>query len=164
MRLCPSSRRDRPAAAAVELAVLLPFLVFLAAIGTDWARLLYHTISIETCARSGALALSDQVVWYQVPGNANKSAPYPAGFVAAGTPALTTAQQAVLDTATRVEDPGLPTAATVAATRTTDSTGTSVVTVTVTRTFTTITRFPGVPATQTLSRGVTMRIFPQGTN
>ena len=167
MRLCPSSRRDRPAAAAVELAVLLPFLVFLAAIGTDWARLLYHTISIETCARSGALALSDQVAWYQVPENSNKSTPYPAGFVAAGTPALTTgpgSQQSVLDAAARAEDPGLSGDATVVATRTTDSTGTSVVTVTVTRTFTTITRFPGVPSAQTLSRGVTMRIFPQGTN
>lgn len=162
MRLRPP--HDRPAAAAVELAVLLPFLLFLAAIGTDWARLLYHTISIETCARSGALALSDQVAWYRVPGNSNKSTLYPTGFVTLGTPALTTAQQSVLETATRVEDPTLPTNATVVATRSTDSTGTSVVTVTVTRTFTTISRFPGVPSSQTVSRDVTMRIFPQSTN
>lgn len=164
MRLCPSSRRNRPAAAAVELAVLLPFLVYIAAIGTDWARLLYHTITIETCARSGALALSDQVAWYRVPGNSNRSTPYPTAFAATGTPALTTAQQSVLETATRAEDPGLPAAATIAASQSTDAAGNPAVTVTVTRTFTTITRFPGVPSTQTLSRAVSLRVFPQGTN
>jgi Flp pilus assembly protein TadG len=164
-RMRPSlrPRHDRPAAAAVELAVLLPFLLFLSAISTDWARLLYHTISIETCARSGALALSDQVTWYQVPGNSSRATPYPTGFAAAGTPALTAPQQAVLETATRVEDPSLPAAATVVATQSTDATGSPVVTVTVTRTFTSITGFPGVPSAETLTRAVTMRVAPQAT-
>ena len=48
-----SSRRR--AGAAAEFAVLLPFLIFLAVIGTDWARLFYYTISIESCARTGVL-------------------------------------------------------------------------------------------------------------
>ena len=59
MRVRKPSRR--PGAAAVELAVLLPFLLFVCVIATDWARLLYYTITVEACARNGALYAADPV-------------------------------------------------------------------------------------------------------
>ena len=99
-----------------------------------------------------------------MPGNSNKSAAYPTAFAAAGTPALTTDQQAVLETAARAEDPTLPAGATITASQSADAAGNPAVTVTVSRTFTTITRFPGVPSSQTLSRSVSLRVFPQGTD
>ena len=53
------ARSGRPGATVVELAVLLPFLTFLFVIATDWARLLYFSIEVNECARSGALYASD---------------------------------------------------------------------------------------------------------
>ena len=148
------------------MAALLPFLLFLAVIAADWARLLHHTISVDTCARSGALALSDETTWYQVSGNEARLTPYPKAFCTAGTPALTTAQQAVLETAARREDPELPAApnGTITATQAIDTASNPTVTVTVSRTFSTIARFPGVTPNQTVSRSVTMRVAPQSTN
>src|SRR5712671_2456593 len=54
--------RQRPArrgVAAVELAILLPLLVFLLVIAIDWARVFFYTVTIENCARNGALWASD---------------------------------------------------------------------------------------------------------
>ena len=48
-------RRSRRAAAAVELAILLPLLAFLFVIGVDFARVYKHTLTLMNCARSGAL-------------------------------------------------------------------------------------------------------------
>lgn len=153
----------RPAAAAAELAALLPFLLLIAVAATDWARLLYFTIGTETCARNGALVLSDQTTWYQTAANPNAATAYPYGFCWAGTAALTADQQTVLETAARAEDPAQTPAPAVTATRAADSAGNATVTVTVSRTFTTTVQFPGVPAAQTVSRAVTMRVAPQGT-
>src|SRR5262245_50447685 len=58
-------REGKRGAAAVELAALLPFLVFLGVIATDWARVLYFTISIENCARNGALWMCDTDIQYR---------------------------------------------------------------------------------------------------
>src|SRR6185503_7594031 len=60
MRVRRAARRT--AAATVEFAVLLPFLIYLGVIATDWARLLYYTITIESCARNGAMYASDAEV------------------------------------------------------------------------------------------------------
>src|SRR5947209_20569188 len=49
---------QRPAAAVVELAVLLPVLVFLFAIAIDFARVFYYVLTVDNCARSGALFAS----------------------------------------------------------------------------------------------------------
>ena len=125
-------KSDRRGAAVVEFAFLLPFLMFIAVIATDWARLFYYTITIEACARNGAIYASDADL-------AAKS-PYPD-----------------LTTATLAEAPQLNSTATV--TKTTD-TSTNTVTVTVATDFKTITNFPGVPSSQTLSRSVTMKIAP----
>lgn len=51
--------RSRRGAAAVELAVLLPFLVFMMVIAVDWARVFYYTVTINDCARNGALYMYD---------------------------------------------------------------------------------------------------------
>ncbi|HJZ59075.1 MAG TPA: TadE/TadG family type IV pilus assembly protein, partial [Gemmataceae bacterium] len=153
----------RRGAAAVELAALLPFLMFIAVIATDWARLLYYTITLETCAQNTALVLSDQTTWYQAPGNPNAATEYPTGFCQAGTPALTNDQQAVLTATARAQAPSVAQDATVTATWTTDSTNNPVVNVTVSQPFNTITNFPGVPNPGTLSRSVQMRVAPQAT-
>ena len=128
----------RPGAAVVELAVLLPFLMFIAVIATDWARLLYFTITVESCARNGALYASD-------------------GVTAANSPYASVSQAAL------AEAPGLSSSAVVTTTATTDSTGAPAVTVRVDMPFTTLTNFPGVPSFQTLTRSVQMRVAPLAT-
>ncbi len=133
MRICNPARR--PAAAAVEFAVLLPFLLFVGVIATDWARLLHYTITVEACARNGALYAADQ--------EAAARSPY-----------------ASVTEAALAEAPYLNATATVAAAPATDSTGGAAVAVTVSVPFKTITNFPGVPSSQTLSRTVQMRVAP----
>ena len=53
--------KSRRAAAAVELALLLPVLTFLLIISVDFARLYYHYLTITNCARNGAVWLADPV-------------------------------------------------------------------------------------------------------
>lgn len=45
----------RPGAAVAELAVLLPFLVLLFFVAVDYCRIFYFTLTVENCARNGAL-------------------------------------------------------------------------------------------------------------
>jgi Flp pilus assembly protein TadG len=131
MRVRKADRR--PGAATVEFAVLLPFLLFLGVIATDWARLLYYTITLESCARNGALYASD-------------------AEIAAKSPYANVTQAAL------AEAPSLDGVATVTTAPATDSTGAAAVVCTVTRPFQTFANFPGVPRTQTLSRSVQMRM------
>ncbi len=128
----------RPAAATVELAVLLPFLMFVCVMATDWARLMYYTITIEACARNGALYASDPV-------------------------AATTSPYMSVSEAVMAEAPNLNKTATVTMTPTTDSNGSAAVVVKVEVPFQTITNFPGVPSSQTLTRMVQMRVAPLAT-
>jgi Flp pilus assembly protein TadG len=51
-------RRGRRGTACVEFAVLLPFLLFVFAVGADWCRIYYAAHTLDECARSGALAAS----------------------------------------------------------------------------------------------------------
>ena len=64
MRPAPCSR---PGAAAVEFAVLLPFLMFLFLVTVDWARVFYYSVIINNCARQGAVYASDPVAASQSP-------------------------------------------------------------------------------------------------
>jgi Flp pilus assembly protein TadG len=125
-------KSDRRGAATVEFAFLLPFILFLAVIATDWARLLYYTITIEACARNAAIWQSDE--------DYRSKSPY------------TTLQQAAT-----AEAPQLNATATVTATAVTDATGAAAWQVKVEVPFKTITNFPGVPSAQTLTRIVQMR-------
>lgn len=129
-----TKHRGRRGAAAVEFAVLLPFLLFLAVIATDWARLLYYTISIEACARAGALYAADDSIAAQSP-------------------------YTNLQDHARAEAPVLGTAVTVTKATTTVN-GRNGVAVTATYSFSTLSNFPGVPRAQTLTRTVVMRRVP----
>jgi Flp pilus assembly protein TadG len=137
-------KKDRTAAAAVELAVLLPFLMFLAVIATDWARILYFTITLDNCARNGALYLCDD--------EARARSPY-ASYEAAAkaeaselTQTLTVTKQ---DIAAADSGDGSPAAR-----------------VTVSMNFKTLTNFNypswfGVTQNNAISRTVQMRVLPK---
>src|SRR4051794_85478 len=45
----------RSGVAATELAILLPLIAQLFAIGVDWCRIFYHSVTVENCARNGAI-------------------------------------------------------------------------------------------------------------
>ena len=58
LRLNRGPRCRRRGVAAVEFAVLLPFLATVFLIGTDWCRIFYAATTLTDSARSGALAAS----------------------------------------------------------------------------------------------------------
>ena len=124
----------RRAGAAIEFAALLPFLIFLAVIGTDWARLFYYTIAIESAARTGALWAADQTSQSESPYTSVSEAALSACPSLSPTPTVTW-RNVTID-----QRPGVE--------------------VTVTVQFTTLTNLPGVPKTETLVRRVTMRNIP----
>jgi Flp pilus assembly protein TadG len=128
---CPGRR---PAAVAVELAVLLPLIMFLAAIGVDYARVFSRTAVMETAARNGCVYACQDVT----------KAADTAGIQAVALKDLTDVS---------------PTP-TVSSSTAANADGFVYVTVTVSMTFTTITDFPGVPSSTALTRSVTMRICP----
>jgi Flp pilus assembly protein TadG len=125
----------RPAAAAVELALLLPVLTLLLIITVDFARLYYHYMTITNCARNGALWLCDPV-------------------------AQTTSKYSTVDAAARADATNLdPSKLTVSSTSGTDANTNPYVEVTVTYEFPLITSYLGFKE-QTLSRTVRMRTAP----
>src|SRR5262245_49516945 len=69
MRPRPLSGRTpcRRGAAAVEAAILLPFLLFLFLVAVDYCRLFYFSQVVTNCARNGAAYLSDPVIAAQSP-------------------------------------------------------------------------------------------------
>ena len=126
--------RTRRAAAAVELAALLPFIAYICIIATDWARLFYYTITIEQCARNGALYAADPATQPES-GYASVTEASLASAPGLNPTPTVTAQDIEIDRRPAVE-------------------------VTVTLNFKTITNFPGVPRSETLVRKVTMRKIP----
>lgn len=128
-----SCRHRRAGAAVVELAILLPLLVFLFVITVDFARVYYCSLTLTNCARAGALYASDPT--------GNVESPF------------ASAEAAALAEATNLSPPP----------RITQSTGAggSHVAVTADYTFTTITSFPGVPNSINLSRTVYAAIAPK---
>jgi Flp pilus assembly protein TadG len=131
------SRRSRRAVAAVELAVLLPFLAFLFVIAVDWARIFYYSLICTNCARNGAIWAAD---------------PYgqQSGYSCYNN----------LTSAALADAPQLTPSPTVTSTNGTDNSGNSYVTVSVSFPFQTITNFPGVPTTTNIVRTVQMDIAP----
>src|SRR5436190_24153799 len=55
-----SKNERRSGVAATELAILLPLIALLFAIGVDWCRIFYHSVTVENCARNGAVWGVDQ--------------------------------------------------------------------------------------------------------
>jgi Flp pilus assembly protein TadG len=118
--------------AAVELAILLPFLAFLFVIAVDWARVFYYTVTVTNCARNGALYASDPVV--------QASSPY------------SSVTQAAL-----ADAPDISPTPTVSSTTGSDDSG-AFVEVTVSYPFATVTNFPGVPSNTLIVRTVRMNV------
>jgi Flp pilus assembly protein TadG len=129
-----AARGPRRAVAAVELAVLLPFLMFLFVIGVDFARVFYHSLTLANCARNGAFYGCQDA-----------------------THATDTAG---IQTAALADAGNLSPAPTVSSTTATDADGNPCVQVTMTYPFQTITSYPGVPSSLTLTRTVQMRTAP----
>lgn len=127
-------RYARRAAAAVELALMLPLLAFIMVITCDFARLYYHYLTITNCARNGALWASD---------------PTTSAFSQYGT----VQQAALADAANLSPQP------TVTSSAATDANGNPSVSVTVTYSFQMATTYLGFPSVA-LSRTVQMRVAP----
>jgi Flp pilus assembly protein TadG len=134
MLVQPRPAVGRRATAAVELAVLLPFLVFAFVIGIDFGRIFYHCLTLTNCARNGAVYGS------QNPTHA--------------------ADTAGIQAAALVDASNLTPAPTVTSTTATDADGHPCVQVTVTYTFQMITGYVGIPSSIPLSRTVQMRVAP----
>jgi Flp pilus assembly protein TadG len=141
-----TGQRPRRAAASVELALLLPFLMFGFIAAVDYARVFYYTLTITSCARSGAL------YGCQSPTNANDTA----GIKAA---ALADANSSNISPAPTVDTP----------VQGTDASGNPYIQVTVHYSFQTIGIYPtasnpwtlaGFSDPLTLTRTVQMRVAP----
>lgn len=131
-----TTRTGRKGAAIVEFAVLIPFLLYLCIVAADWARLMYFSQCVNDCARSGALWASDDEVRMK-------------------------SRHTTVTAAALAESPGLSPTPTVNQTDTVNGTGeTTWVTVTVAMQFETISNFPGVPQSQTVSRSVRAKVAP----
>jgi hypothetical protein len=109
-------------------------LVFLIAVGVDFARIYYYTLTVTNCARNGAMYGSYS------PDRATDTS---------GIEATALADASNLDPA--------PTVATATGT---DSEGHPVLRVSVSWTFNSITRIPPIPSNVPITRTVEMRIAP----
>lgn len=147
----------RRGAATVELAVLLPILAFLCVIAMDWARVMYYTMCVNTCARTGALWASDAET--RMKSNYSQYANTPTAIPAAQFTAL---EQAASPNIT-LQQQTIPNYYT-------DAGGASMVEVTVTYQFSTLANIDlrpwlplHVPKTQTITRKVKMLVSPLNT-
>lgn len=129
MRLCSRQRR---AASAVELALLLPVLSLLFVFAVDFARLYYHFSIVTNCARNGAL--------YQCDPATQSESPY-ADYTAAALADASNLSPQPTVTSPSCSDP-------------------SYVKVTVTYPFTTIISYPGLSNPINLTREVLMKTAP----
>jgi Flp pilus assembly protein TadG len=133
MSYCQQRQVRRRGAAVVELAILLPLLIFLFVVAVDFARVFYLSVTLQNCARAGALYASDPYV--------------------ADESAFASTQAAALSDATNI----VP-APTITQASGTDAAGRSYVEVTATSTFKSIARVPGVPAQLNVNRKVRMYV------
>lgn len=131
------SGRARRGAAVVELAVLLPLLIFLFVIAVDFARIYYVSLTLTNAARAGALYASD-------PGYAHES------------PFANVVEAARADTTNLSPQPMITQVSG------TDAQGRAYVEVTALYKFETISSFPGVPSDFNLRR--TVRMFVMSTS
>jgi Flp pilus assembly protein TadG len=125
----------RPGAATVELAVLLPFLVFLFVLAVDWARVFYYSVIITNSARQGALYAGDPL--------AQSQSPY-----------TSVSDAALADASDLQPSPTVTTNSGV------DAAGNSYVDVTVNWQFATVTNYPVIGQSVQLSRTVRARVAP----
>jgi Flp pilus assembly protein TadG len=141
-RLRSGRTHRRRGASAVELALLLPMLLFILLGAVDFCRLFYAYTTITNCARNGALWLSD---------------PLANGTVTPSQSPYATYQAAALADANGL-DPALTTSH-ITSSSGTDSNGDSIISVTINYNYRMITSYFGYK-TIDLSRRVTMRAAP----
>jgi Flp pilus assembly protein TadG len=134
LRLRDRARSPRQGAAAVELALLLPFLAFLFLIGVDFARAFRNQLVVTNCARNGAIYASTDP-----------------------THAVDTTG---IQAAALVDAPDLNPTPNVSSTTGTDASGNPYVQVTVTWSFLTFGSYSGLSDPITISRTVQMRVAP----
>jgi Flp pilus assembly protein TadG len=135
MRLAPPvPGRARRGAAIVELAILVPLLVFLFVIGTDFARSFYYSLTVANGARNGALY--------------------------GATDADHAADSAGIRAAALTDLGDLTPTPDVSSTTLTDAAGNQYIKVTVTYAFSTITNYPGVPSSFNITQICQMRVQP----
>jgi len=116
------------------MALLLPFICFVFVIGVDYARIFYFSLTVSNCARNGALYGSQDTAH-----------------------AIDTAG---IKTAAQIDGGSLTLASLNVSSATDSSTSPTYVDVTVTYPFSTLSNFPGVTKTTTLSRTVRMLVVP----
>lgn len=126
-----TGRNARRGGAAVELACLLPLLLFLFVIAVDFSSVFYFSLTLQNCARAGAIYASDPAVADESP--------------------FTSAEDAALADATNLSP-----SPTVTQDEGTDVNGRAYVEVTVSYPYGTVTAFPGVPSQMNLTRSVRM--------
>src|SRR5262245_43306464 len=127
--MLPRRRPARRGVAAVELAVLLPLIIFILLLAVDFCRIFYFSQCVNNAARVGAIWASDPVE--------QTKSPY-----------------ATLQAAVNAEAAMLSPAPTATSSSGTDANGDPYVTVTVAWTFNTVAGFPGIPNSLDLSKTV----------
>jgi hypothetical protein len=134
---------SRRATAVTELAILLPFLMFMWIIAIDWGRIFYYTVTLEYAARDGAYYASN----------------YP------GIYDYTSVNDAALGESSNIQP--APTVTTTydttyngSYTSTTAPASGGYAQVSLAYTFNTVTNFPGVPNTTQINRSVRMAMAP----
>jgi Flp pilus assembly protein TadG len=129
------SAHPRSGAASVELAVLAPYLCLVFVLAVDYGRIFYFSLTVNNCARNGAVYASQDAAH------------------ALDTDNITRVSK--LDFPSYLQDSSLNVSST------TDSTTSPTwVEVTVTYNFTTLTNYPGIPSTTTLTRKVRTEVVP----
>lgn len=128
-------RREFRGAAALELAMLLPFLCYACIATVDFGRVFADLVKVNNCARNGALYAADPSF--------------------ASSTNFASIQDAALADAS-----GMSRTPTVSSATGTDASGNQYVEVTVTYTFQALTAYPGIPSSVTLTRKVRMMKTP----
>jgi len=54
-----NKRERRRGLAVTETAILMPLVCLLFAVAVDWARIFYYSVTVENCARNGAMWAAD---------------------------------------------------------------------------------------------------------
>lgn len=135
MRCTHQQKRPfRKGVAATELALLLPFLMFLFLVAVDFSRIFYFSIVVANCARNGAIY------------GRNDS--------------TTAVDTAGIESAVRKDAVNLNPTALKVFSVTDNAANPSYVEVTVTYPFNTIASFPGIPSSYTLTRKLRMQVVP----
>ena len=136
MRLRPPHTPARRGAAVVEMAIVLPLMMFLLLVGIDYCRLFFFSQIVCNCTRNGAVFVSDP---YNI----------------ADSPYASLEEAAKADAGSDIKSQ-----LTVTSKTGSDSLG-AYTEVTVSYPFSTLTSYPGLPKTVTITRTAQVRIAPR---